>query len=305
MSSSEAESEEGPITEERIREAIDELLPTVDLATTGVKSFRKMLSNKKFGGANLKPFNDFVKEALTEAINNQASEEEEEEEEEESEEETPKKKAKGKGGYNAPKELSAKLAKFVGAAEMSRPQIVKALWEYIKEHDLQNPDNRKEILLDAKMKKVFGCDKFDMFSMNKYISCHTHPFPKLDLTKKTPTKKRAAPKSKEGSAKTPRKAGTQPPYRLSDALVAVLGKEVAPRPQVVSGLWVYIKDNNLQNPDDKREILCDDKLKAVFKGRKSVTMFSMNKFISDHLLEKVDKSEYAGDEQAVDADESE
>ena len=67
----------------------------------------------------------------------------------------------------------------------------------------------------------------------------------------------------------------------SEPLSAVLNVDVLPRGQVVKGLWDYIKGNNLQNPSDKREILCDDKLRALFKLDK-VTMFSMNKELSKY-----------------------
>ncbi len=55
-----------------------------------------------------------------------------------------------------------------------------------------------------------------------------------------------------------------------------------PRSEVIKQLWVYIKGNNLQNPENKRNILADDKLKAVF-GKDEVTMFEMAKLISPHL----------------------
>lgn len=317
-------------TDEMIRSAIVELLPTVELATTGVKKFRKLLQ-RRFDGVDLSARTSFIKEALTEAINNMDEEEEAESEAEneaESEAESEdddsdipsrtKPRKTNTGGYNAPKKISDKLSAFLGGVtEISRPQIVKQLWVYIKEHDLQNPANRKEILLDGKLKDVFGCDKFTMFSMNKYISSHCHPFPPVDLTSppkkaKSKTKAQAVTPSPSGKrsarnhagsnkrARTvvKRKAGTQPPYRLSDALVAVLNKDILPRPQVVSGLWEYIKGNGLQNPKDKREILCDDKLSRIFGGKQKVTMFSMNKYITPHLIEKVEKSEYqhSGDE---------
>jgi chromatin remodeling complex protein RSC6 len=51
---------------------------------------------------------------------------------------------------------------------------------------------------------------------------------------------------------------------------------------VVSKIWDYIKKNNLQNPQNKREIVADDKLQAVF-GKKKVSMFEMNKHIAQHL----------------------
>jgi upstream activation factor subunit UAF30 len=52
-----------------------------------------------------------------------------------------------------------------------------------------------------------------------------------------------------------------------------------------------------QNPKDRREILCDAKLKAVMGGNEKVTMFSMNKHITPHLLEKLDKSYYTHEEE--------
>ena len=66
--------------------------------------------------------------------------------------------------------------------------------------------------------------------------------------------------------------------KSSEALAAVVNAEKMSRPQVVKQLWNYIRDNELQNPSDKREIICDPKLKAVF-GKDKVTMFSMNKYL--------------------------
>jgi upstream activation factor subunit UAF30 len=263
-------------TDEQLREKIKELLPTVDLRICGINKFIKKLS-KKLGGVNLKPRSAFIKEELTEAINAMANEDEQSGEESEEEEvTTPKKKGGGGGGLTAPKEISDDLAAFLGQGKvMSRTEIVKMLWAYVREHDLQDPENKREILLDSAMKKVFGCKQFSMFTMNKYISAHVHPFKPVDLTVNTTPKKRKTPLSKS-SEKKKRKTGTQPPYRLSEAMVSVLGKEILPRPQVVSGLWEYIKANDLQNPADKREILCDDKLKAIFSGKKKVRLELVN-----------------------------
>lgn len=52
---------------------------------------------------------------------------------------------------------------------------------------------------------------------------------------------------------------------LSNELGSVLGTSKLSRPQVVKQLWTYIKDNQLQNPSDKRQIICDEKLQQVFK----------------------------------------
>ncbi len=70
---------------------------------------------------------------------------------------------------------------------------------------------------------------------------------------------------------------------LSPELEAVIGKGPMPRSEVVKQIWVYIKKNDLQNPKNKRNILADDKLKAVFGGKAEVTMFEMTKLVSAHL----------------------
>ena len=72
------------------------------------------------------------------------------------------------------------------------------------------------------------------------------------------------------------------PLQPSKELAAVVGSSPLPRPEVVSKVWAYIKKNDLQNPQNKREILADDKLEAVF-GKKKVTMFEMNKHFAQHL----------------------
>ena len=73
------------------------------------------------------------------------------------------------------------------------------------------------------------------------------------------------------------------PLTLSPELEAVVGAGPMPRTEVVKQLWVYIKKNNLQNPANKRNILADEKLKAVFGGKGEVTMFEMTKLVSAHL----------------------
>ena len=48
-------------------------------------------------------------------------------------------------------------------------------------------------------------------------------------------------------------------------------------------LWAYIKKNGLQDQKNKRQINADDKLKKVFGGKSSVSMFDMTKLVSKHL----------------------
>ena len=73
------------------------------------------------------------------------------------------------------------------------------------------------------------------------------------------------------------------PMNLSPELEEVVGKGPMARGQVVKKLWEYIKSKNLQNPQNKRNILADDKLKVIFGGKGEVTMFEMTKLVSAHM----------------------
>lgn len=73
------------------------------------------------------------------------------------------------------------------------------------------------------------------------------------------------------------------PMTISEELAEVVGKGPMPRSEVVKALWVYIKKHELQDPKNKRNIVADDKLKAVFGGKAVVNMFEMTKLVSKHL----------------------
>ena len=75
----------------------------------------------------------------------------------------------------------------------------------------------------------------------------------------------------------------QQPLNPSPELAAVVGSGQLSRGDVVSKVWDYIKKNNLQNPQNKREIMADAKLKPVFGGKDRVSMFEMNKHLANHL----------------------
>jgi upstream activation factor subunit UAF30 len=79
---------------------------------------------------------------------------------------------------------------------------------------------------------------------------------------------------------------------LSEPLAAMLGQPTLSRPQTVKQIWAYVKERDLQDPSDRRQIRCDDAMHAVFKQDK-VHMFTMNKLLASHLYpaeEEWDKS---------------
>ncbi len=73
------------------------------------------------------------------------------------------------------------------------------------------------------------------------------------------------------------------PMQVSSDLAAIVGQGPMPRSEVVKKLWVYIKKNDLQDANNKRNINADDNLKKVFGGKETVNMFEMTKLVSKHL----------------------
>ena len=73
------------------------------------------------------------------------------------------------------------------------------------------------------------------------------------------------------------------PVTPDSALAAVVGSNPLPRTELTKKLWVYIKQNNLQDPNKKTVIVADAALRPVFNGKSSVTMFEMTKLVSGHV----------------------
>lgn len=97
--------------------------------------------------------------------------------------------------------------------------------------------------------------------------------------------KKAAGKSAGGAKKSAGGGGGafMKPMQPDEALGAVVGTAPIPRTEVTKRIWDYIRSNNLQDPKDKRTIKADAKLKRVFNGKDSVSMFEMTKLVNEHL----------------------
>ena len=89
--------------------------------------------------------------------------------------------------------------------------------------------------------------------------------------------------AKKAASKRKPNAAFMKPVQPSDKLAEVVGSKAMPRTEVTKKLWAYIKKNGLQDSKNKRNINADDKLKAVFSGKKQVSMFEMTKLVSKHL----------------------
>lgn len=81
--------------------------------------------------------------------------------------------AKENSAFMKPMTISDDLAAVIGKGPMPRSEVVKALWVYIKKHDLQDPKNKRNINADDNLKKVFdGKSVVNMFEMTKLVSKH-------------------------------------------------------------------------------------------------------------------------------------
>jgi chromatin remodeling complex protein RSC6 len=85
---------------------------------------------------------------------------------------------------------------------------------------------------------------------------------------------------------TPKKAAS-PKNALSKPVqpdAALVGKDPLPRTELTKKLWEYIRKHELQDPKEKRNIRADERLLAVFDGKKVVSMFEMTKLVNGHLV---------------------
>jgi chromatin remodeling complex protein RSC6 len=84
------------------------------------------------------------------------------------------------------------------------------------------------------------------------------------------------------ATKTPN-AAFMKPVNPDDLLAKIVGDKPLPRTELTKKLWVYIRKNGLQDEKKRTLINADENLKAVFNGKKQVSMFEMTKLVSGHL----------------------
>ena len=94
--------------------------------------------------------------------------------------------------------------------------------------------------------------------------------------KKRPAKRKVAKKRRPSAA-------FMKPMQPSATLSEVVGEKAIPRTEVTKKLWAYIKRNKLQDKNKRTMINADEKLRAVFGGKRQVSMFEMTKLVSKHL----------------------
>eukprot|EP00195_Chlamydomonas_chlamydogama_P012736 CAMPEP_0202890952 /NCGR_PEP_ID=MMETSP1392-20130828/1184_1 /ASSEMBLY_ACC=CAM_ASM_000868 /TAXON_ID=225041 /ORGANISM="Chlamydomonas chlamydogama, Strain SAG 11-48b" /LENGTH=285 /DNA_ID=CAMNT_0049574609 /DNA_START=163 /DNA_END=1020 /DNA_ORIENTATION=+ len=281
--------------ESKVVQRLRELLPTIDLETTTEKMLRKQLEEElNTDLTELKPLIRKEIEAYLDSKNGDGADEEEEEEEEE-EEKRPKKK-RGAGGLNKPCVLSEAMQEFLGVANMSRPQVVKQIWEYIRANNLQDPRNKRNIICDDKLKLIFK-PPVNMFTMNKQLSKHIKRADEVGISESDgddlsdddseggSRKRKAAPKkAKKAGGGGGGGGGFTKPVKLVPELAEFVGAPTMSRPQLTSFFNNYFKEMNLKDPQDKRFVISDDKLKSLLKVDR-FQAFGLQKYLG-HLIQK-------------------
>ncbi|CAM0902287.1 unnamed protein product [Alopecurus aequalis] len=191
--------------------------------------------------------------------------------------ESAKRKRGGPGGLNKICAVSPELQAVVGETAMSRTQIVKQLWAYIRENNLQDPDDKRKIICNDELRIVFETDATDMFKMNKLLAKHITPLDPKDQLKEA--KKIKAPDP------APQEMPPQPYVVVSDALAKFIGVDgTVPHDDALKYLWDYIKANQLEDVPSA-SILCDSQLQELF-GCESIPASQLSELLAHHFIQR-------------------
>ncbi|XP_010437637.1 PREDICTED: upstream activation factor subunit UAF30-like [Camelina sativa] len=93
-----------------------------------------------------------------------------------------------------------------------------------------------------------------------------------------------AASSEPAVTKTREPRGIMKPRPVTQEMQDIVGVPEIPRTQALKRIWAYIKEHDLQDPQNKRDILCDEKLKKIFEGKERVGFLEIAKLIGPHFL---------------------
>jgi len=89
--------------------------------------------------------------------------------------------------------------------------------------------------------------------------------------------------SKSDTSKGKAAGALAKPVRPDEVLATVVGPGPLPRTEITKRVWAYIREHNLQDPGNRRNINADEKLRALFNGKTQASMFELSKFVNGHL----------------------
>lgn len=257
--------------DDKIRAAVLKIVSKVDLEKMTMKAIRPLI--EKEVGVSLKEKRKTVKREVLAALQSATL---------------------GEGTQEAGQSVytfSAELSDFLNGEELKRTQIVKRLWQHIRDNNLQNPDKKTEIINDEVFEGIFKCKKMGMFHMNKLLSQHIKSRDEcVDGAAKSASKSKSKPKprakgkaAKNSKSNSNRNSAFRKPLKLSKDLEAVTGPGPMGRTDVVKNVWNYIRKHDLQNPENRKEILTDDTLAKVMGGESKLSVFHISKHLQQHL----------------------
>ncbi|MEW5309076.1 MAG: hypothetical protein WDW38_000987 [Sanguina aurantia] len=196
-------------------------------------------------------------------------------------------KGRSGGGYGSM--LSEAMQAFLGLESCGRHQVVKAIWVYIKEHSLQNPKDKRKIMLDDKLSTLFKAP-LNMFSLNKQLSKHcwtddsvpAHKPEKTSKASKAGVKREISDDDADEDVHEPkakRQCGFTMPFKVSRELAEFVGQEEISRPQTSKFVAKYANDNNLRNGT----VVTSDATLFALTKQKTFTLFGSIKHFSHHF----------------------
>jgi upstream activation factor subunit UAF30 len=78
-----------------------------------------------------------------------------------------------RGGIAQQVKPNSTLSAVIGSGNVTRAELTKKIWDYVKKNNLQDSQNRRMINADAKLKPVFGGkEQVSMFEMTKLVNQH-------------------------------------------------------------------------------------------------------------------------------------
>lgn len=313
-------------SEDELKEAVNEILRANDLEKITLRMVMTMLGERfECTPEDLAPRKRFVRGTISDFLNESYDPAETEKNEQNTP--SKKRKASSSTNDADPKPvkltgleravvLAEPLADFIGQPVISRSHIPKKISTYAKEHSLHDPSDGRKIMCDDALKTALGVSDFTFFSLAKLVSglvykpeecseelqamareCEEKLLEEKirkrdeDLANgvvKEPRKSSKKQKvAKQPGVRTRKPSGLLKPMQLSEALIAVCGETQLPRSEVLKKIWEHIRANELQDPKNKSQILCDEKLKAICDNNASIPHMGINKYLSAHMT-KID-----------------
>eukprot|EP01035_Chromulina_nebulosa_P038196 gene38196-51592_t len=246
------------LSENEFRDLVLAELNACDVSTTSLKTLKKLLEERL--NCDLTEKKDLIRDCLNQYVSEY--------------------EVVGVGNDDKPTamvKLSEEVIEFIGCRSedniMNRSDVLNFIWKYISENRLQTDEKENNtIRCDEKLELLFQRKKLSSAKLTKLLEKMLTPVEDSNGNNDEQTVKKGSSKRSGG--------GFAKLVQLSDELTEFFnGVFEMQRTEVTKEMWVYIKANNLQNPSNKREILCDDKLEKLFK-RKKVDMFKMTKLLS-------------------------